>query len=142
MSNSQAIQAIYLLRRGEHQDVMYYIKNFNGENGFMFNNDNNYADVRQKTEDLLDSNHGHSGGSWGCMLRTIQAVLNNKITIEQLIEEDRISNERYLEWKRQYDLEQAQKANVKAQAQAEQAQAEQAHAHNEVEQAQAHNEVE
>ena len=131
MSNSQAIDAIYLLRRGEHQDVMNYIKNFNGNNGFMFNNDKNYADVRQKTEDLLDSNHGHSGGSWGCMLRTIQAVLNNKITLEQLIEEDRISNERYLEWKRTYELEQAQKANVKVQveqapAQVEQAPAEQA----------------
>ena len=126
MSNSQAIEAIYLLRRGEHQDVMNYIKNFNGNNGFMFNNDKNYADVRQKTEDLLDSNSGHSGGSWGCMLRTIQAVLNNKITLEQLIEEDRISNERYLEWKRTYELEQAQKANVKAQAEQAPAQAEQA----------------
>ena len=44
------------------------------------------------------------------MLRTIQAVLNNKITLAQLIEEDRISNERYAE----YELEQAQKANVQA----------------------------
>ena len=50
--------------------------------------------------------------SWGCMLRTIQAVLNNKITLEQLIEEDRISNERYAD----YEVEQAQKANVKPQA--------------------------
>ena len=104
MSISQAIEAIYLLRRGEHQDVINYIKKFNGSGGFMFNNDADYADVRQKTEDLLDSNHGHSGGSWGCMLRTIQAVLNEVITVEQLIEEDRISHEKYLAWKREQEL--------------------------------------
>jgi hypothetical protein len=51
--------------------------------------------------------------------------LNNKITLEQLIEEDRISNERYLEWKRTYELEQAQKANVKAQVEQAPAQVEQ-----------------
>jgi hypothetical protein len=120
MSNSQAIEAIYLLRRGEHLDVMNYIKNFNSRGGFMYNDDAEYAVVSQKTEDLLDSNGMHSGGSWGCMLRTIQAVLNRETTVEQLIEEDRISDERYLEWKR----EQAQQAQAQAQekAQVEQAQ--------------------
>ena len=129
MSNSQAIEAIYLLRRGEHLDVMNYIKNFNGRGGFMYNNDAEYAVVSQKTEDLLDSNGMHSGGSWGCMLRTIQAVLNEETTVEQLIEEDHISDERYLEWKR----EQAQQAQAQ---QAQQEKAQQAQAQVEQEQAQ------
>ncbi len=115
MSNSQAIEAIYLLRRGEHLDVMNYIKNFNSRGGFMYNDDAEYAVVSQKTEDLLDSNGMHSGGSWGCMLRTIQTVLNGETTVEQLIEEDRISDERYLEWKR----EQAQQAQAQEKAQAQ-----------------------
>ena len=93
--NSQAISAIYLLQRDEHQDVMNYIKKFNGSGGFMFNDNAEYAKVSKKTDDLLDPYGMHSGGSWACMLRTIQSVLNGETTVEELREQDRLSDEQY-----------------------------------------------
>ena len=93
--NSQVIRAINLLREDGHHDVMNYIKNFNGRGGFMFNNNAEYALVSQKVNDLLDPDGMHSGSSWGCMLRTIQAVLNGETTVEELKEQDRLSEERY-----------------------------------------------
>jgi hypothetical protein len=93
--NSQAINAIYLLKNGEHQDVMDYIKNFNGNGGFMYNNDAEYHAVSAKADALLDANGMHSGGSWGCMLRTIQAVLNGETTVEELREQDKQIDEKY-----------------------------------------------
>ena len=110
--NSQAICAIYLLQRGEHHDVMNYIKNFNGSGGFMYNYEEQYADASEKAEQLLDPNGMHSGGSWSCMLRTIQAVLNGETTVEELIEQDRQSDERY----RLYLIEQERKKKEAAEA--------------------------
>jgi len=109
--NSQAICAIYLLQRDEHQDVMNYIKNFNGGGGFMYNDDAKYAKVSKKTDDLLDPYGMHSGGSWACMLRTIQSVLNGETTVEELKEQDRLSDEQY----RLYLIEEERKKAAKEQ---------------------------
>ncbi len=113
-----------MLRRGEHQDVMDYIKNFNGSGGFMYNNNAEYALVSEKADQLLDPDGMHSGGSWGCMLRTIQAVLNGEITLEELIEEDKQSDERYRlylieEERKKKEKEAEVQAQVQAQAQAQ-----------------------
>ena len=117
--NSQAICAINLLQRGEHHDVMNYIKNFNGSGGFMYNYEEQYADVIKKADQLLDPDGMHSGGSWGCMLRTIQAVLNGETTVEELKEQDRQSDERY----RLYLIEQERKKKEAAEAAQTQAEA-------------------
>ena len=109
--NSQVIYAILLLERDGHHDVMNYIKNFNGSGGFMYNNNAEYAAVSAKTDQLLDPDGMHSGGSWGCMLRTIQAVFNGKTTVEELKEQDRLSDERY----RLYLIEQERKKKEKEQ---------------------------
>ena len=103
-----------MLRRGEHQDVMDYIKNFNGSGGFMYNNSAEYALVSAKAGALLDPDGMHSGSSWGCMLRTIQAVLNGETTVEELREEDRLSEERY----RLYLIEQERKKKEAEEARA------------------------
>ena len=103
-----------MLRRGEHQDVMDYIKNFNGSGGFMYNNSAEYALVSAKAGALLDPDGMHSGSSWGCMLRTIQAVLNGETTVEELREQDKQSDERY----RLYLIEQEIKEKEAAAARA------------------------
>ena len=112
--NNQVINAILLLARDGHQDVMDYIKNFNGSGGFMYNNSAEYALVSKKTDDLLDPDGMHSGSSWGCMLRTIQAVLNGETTVEELREQDKQSDERY----RLYLIEQEIKEKEAAAARA------------------------
>ena len=117
--NSQAINGLTLLKNGEHTDVIEYIKTFDGERGFMYTieDDPIRIEISEKMSDLLDSHGNHSGASWGCMLRTIQALLLGKVSIEELIEEDRISDELYRVYCEEQELKRSQ-----AQAQAEQEQ--------------------
>ena len=95
--NSQAINGLTLLKNGEHTDIMEYIKTFDGPYGFMYTleHDPKLVEISEKMSDLLDSHGNHSGSSWGCMLRTIQALLLGKVSIEELNEQDRISDEKY-----------------------------------------------
>ena len=92
--NSQAINALTLLKNGEHTDIMEYIKTFNGERGFMYTleHDPKRIEISERMSDLLNSDGNHSGSSWGCMLRLIQALLLGKVSIEELIEQDRIKD--------------------------------------------------
>ena len=125
--NSQAINALTLLKNGEHTDIMEYIKTFNGERGFMYTleHDPKRIEISERMSDLLNSDGNHSGSSWGCMLRLIQALLLGKVSIEELIEQDRISDERYRVYCEEQNLKRAQQEQEQAeQEQAEQEQAE------------------
>ena len=76
----------------EYPDLAAYIKDFNGQYGFMYTEAQGCA-VGNRLEELLDPHGCHSGGSWGCLLRGVQAVLNGTVTretiIAQIAEEDR-----------------------------------------------------
>ena len=123
--NSQAINALTLLKNGEHTDIIEYIKTFNGERGFMYTleRDPKQIEISERMSELLNSHGNHSGASWGCMLRLIQAILLGKVSIEELIEEDRISDERYRVYCEEQNLKRA-KAEQAEQAEQAQAQAE------------------
>ena len=119
--NSQAINGFTLLKNGEHTDIMEYIKTFDGPYGFMYTleSDPIKNEISEKMSDLLDSRGNHSGASWGCMLRIIQALLLDKVSIEELNEEDRISDEKYRLYCEEQDLKKAQQAHTQTQAQHE-----------------------
>jgi hypothetical protein len=108
--NSQAIKALTLLKNGEHTDIIEYIKTFDGERGFMYTieHDPNRIEISEKMSHLLDSHGNHSGASWGYMLRLIQAILLGKVSIEELIEEDRISDELYRVYCEEQELKRSQ----------------------------------
>jgi len=108
--NSQAIKALTLLKNGEHTDIIEHIKTFEED-------DLNRIEISEKMSHLLDSHGNHSGASWGYMLRLIQSILLGKVSIEELIEEDRISDELYRVYCEEQELKRSQ-----AQAQAEQEQ--------------------
>ena len=116
MNNDNVYKSLDILR--EHNEITEYIKSFDGNGGFMYTKENEPKRIalQGQMEDLLNDG-SHSGASWGCMMRTIQAVLNEVITVEQLREEDRRSNERYEMYLREQNQEQAE------QVQAEQVQA-------------------
>ena len=119
--NNQAINALALLKNGEHTDVMEYIKTFDGERGFMYTieRDPKRIEISERMSDLLNSHGNHSGASWGCMLRLIQALLLGKVSIEELNEEDRISDERYKVYCEEQNLKRAQQAQEDQAEQAE-----------------------
>lgn len=79
----------------EYPELMAYIKDFDGPYGFMFTE----GPYEKQLDALLDSNGMHSGGSWGCMLRGVQAVLTGVLTradvVAKIAEEDR----KMAEWK-------------------------------------------
>jgi hypothetical protein len=71
----------------EYPDLQEYIKDFDCQGGFMFTKetDDKRIDCQARLDALLDPNGRHSGGSWGCLMRGIQAVLNGVFTREQLL---------------------------------------------------------
>jgi len=111
MSNQSVYKALDILR--EHNEITEYIKSFDGNGGFMYTTEKipTRMVLNQQMEELLDDG-SHSGASWGCMMRTVQAVLNGVITVEQLREEDRRSNERYEEYLREIAQEDAKQVQV------------------------------
>jgi hypothetical protein len=68
-----------------HEDVANYIKEFNGEHGFMFSRETDPVKraLNEKMEELLDDG-SHSGASWGCLLRNIQAFFAGLISKDEL----------------------------------------------------------
>ena len=72
----------------EYPDLMEYIKTFDSPAGFMYTKetDPERREYVTRLDELLDGD-SHSGGSWGCMMRGIQAVLNGFITLEYLEQE-------------------------------------------------------
>ena len=86
MSHLQILKALDVLI--EYPDLMEYIKTFDSPAGFMYTKetDPERREYVTRLDELLDA-ESHSGGSWGCMLRGIQAVLNGFITVEYLEQE-------------------------------------------------------
>lgn len=94
----------------DYPHIKEYIKNFDGAGGFMYtkNTDPHYnAEIEKQMNNILNAHGMHSGSSWGCMMRGIQAVLNGTYTrefIEQKIVENQIQ---YNEYMRQLEMERA-----------------------------------
>jgi hypothetical protein len=92
----------------DYPNIKEYIKNFDGAGGFMYttNIDPHYnAELEKQMSDILDARGMHSGSSWGCMLRGIQAVLKGTLTRES-IEQKIIEQQNYYnEYMRQLELE-------------------------------------
>ena len=111
----------------EYPDLQAYIKDFYGHGGFMFTQETepHRIDYAARLEKLLDSDGMHSGGSWGFMLRGVQAILNGVLSRERLLEEA-AEEEAHMQ-KMRAKNEELRKERAE-QAQAEQAQAEQAQA--------------
>ena len=114
MSYSSVLNAIDVLV--EYPDLQEYIRDFDGHGGFMFTRetDPHRIDCAVRLEALLDANGMHSGGSWGCLMRSLQAVYNGTLTREEL--ENKVAAEkcRMQEWEAAYQLRQAAAAQVRA----------------------------
>ncbi len=76
------------LQQKENDDVAKYIESFNNDGGFMFHTEitNERIVIKNKMEELLDDGT-HSGASFGCMMRLIQALLSGVITRQDLLKE-------------------------------------------------------
>jgi len=124
MSYSSVLNAIDVLV--EYPDLQKYIKEFNGHDGFMFTvgTDPQRIAYEIQLEQLLDANGMHSGGSWGCLMRSLQAVYNGALTREEL--ENKVAAEkcRMQEWEAAYQLRQAAAAQVRAEYRCEEEAAE------------------
>lgn len=116
MSYSSVLNAIDVLV--EYPDLQAYIKEFNGHGGFMFNLNHEIDPQRIayeiQLEQLLDANGMHSGGSWGCLMRSLQAVYNGALTREELEKKVAAEKCRMQEWEAAYQLRQAAAAQVRA----------------------------
>ena len=104
MSLDQIIEALDVLAKKKNADVVEYIKTFDGDGGFMYTQETDPKRIalKNKMETIIDQGP-HSGASWGCMLRAIQASLIgiDGYSYEQLIteknrlrdEEEKVNNE-------------------------------------------------
>ena len=104
MSLDQIIEALDVLANPMNADVIEYIKSFDGNGGFMYTLETDPIRIalKEKMETVIDA-RPHSGSSWGCMLRLIQASLNGVegYSYEHLIteknrlrdEEEQVNNE-------------------------------------------------
>ena len=95
----------------DYPDIREYIKNFNGSHGFMYTTDSDAyynADIEKQMEQILDPTGIHSGCSWGCMMRGIQAVLTGSTTREEIEEQIFESDKRFNEFMREVNLAKTQ----------------------------------
>ena len=91
----------------DYPTIKEYIKNFDGAGGFMYttNIDPHYnSELEKQMSDILDVRGMHSGCSWGCMLRGIQAVLKGTLTRESIEEQIFEYEKKYNEFMRQLEL--------------------------------------
>ena len=91
----------------DYPNIKEYIKNFDGAGGFMYTTDidpHYNAELEKQMSDILDARGMHSGCSWGCMLRGIQAVLKGTLTRESIEEQIFEYEKKYNEFMRQLDL--------------------------------------
>ena len=72
-----------------YPELDLYIKDFNGRHGFMYTveTDPQRRAYGNRLGELLDAAGMHSGSSWGCLLRGVQAVLTGALTRDQLAEQ-------------------------------------------------------
>jgi hypothetical protein len=121
MSHLQILNALDVLI--EYPDLMEYIKTFDSPAGFMWTKetDPERIDYVNRLDELLDA-ESHSGGSWGSMLRGVQAVLNGVLTREYL-EEQSVEEEAHIKLMHAKNVElrkaRAAQAQVEAQVEAE-----------------------
>lgn len=93
-----------------YPDIKEYIKNFDGDGGFTYttNTDPHYnAEIEKQMLSILNSAGVHSGYSWGCMLRGIQAVLKGSLTRESIEEQIVEYEKNYNDFVRQEQLKNA-----------------------------------
>jgi hypothetical protein len=113
MSLTQVLSGLDILQ--ERKDIMKYIKEFNGNGGFMYSIETDPERIKLKDdmEKLLDDG-SHSGASWGWMMRVIQSVLNGNVTREEIIIEINKQEEEYRirQLKRIEELEKLEKEAV------------------------------
>ena len=114
MSYYSILQALDILV--EYPDLQAYIKEFDAPRGFMFTceTDPQRIAYEKQLEQLLDSNGMHSGGSWGCLMRSLQAVYTGAVTREQVEEKVAAEKKRIQEWEAAYQHRQAAAAQVRA----------------------------
>ncbi len=86
MTYTSIINALVVL--AEYPDLEEYVREFYGHGGFMFTRETepHRMDCAARLETLLDPHGCHTGGSWGCMLRGVQAVLSGIVKRETLEE--------------------------------------------------------
>ena len=109
MSLQQTLEALDILANPSNSDVVEYIKTFNGDSGFMYTVETEPTRIalKEKIETIIDES-SHSGASWGCMLRLIQAVLNGVYTYEDLVIEKNKEDEIYAKWLIEQELKRQQ----------------------------------
>ena len=102
MSYSQVLNALDTL--AAYPQLAEYIKSFNGNGGFMFTVETQpqRKAYQKQLSDLLDSNGMHSGSSWACLLRGVQAILMGVLTREWLLGKIAEQNIRLAEYQREY----------------------------------------
>ena len=88
MSLTQVIQGLDVLEQQERHDIQEYIRNFDGNGGFMYTEETDPERIRLKEdmEKLLDDS-SHSGSSWGWMMRVIQSVLTGHVKKEEILKQ-------------------------------------------------------
>jgi uncharacterized membrane protein YcgQ (UPF0703/DUF1980 family) len=98
MTLRQVLSALDVLQ--EHPDLTKYIKDFYGNDGFMYTveTDPELLRLSKKLDKTLDDG-SHSGASWGFMMRTVQGVLNGVITKEQILEQIEEEDRIYAVWR-------------------------------------------
>ena len=103
---TDVIKALDLLV--EYPHLQKYIKVFNGPHGFMYTTETETHEraCKLQLDELLDPNGMHSGGSWGFMLRGIQAVLMGTWTREYLVEQIAKQKRKIAEWEDAYQQRQ------------------------------------
>ena len=130
MSYAAIIDALDVLV--EYPDLQTYIKEFNAPRGFMFTFETDPQRIAYEIqlEQLLDANGMHSGGSWGCLMRSLQAVYTGAVTRAEVEKQVAAEKRRIHEYEVAYQLRQAAAAQVRAEypceAEAEEAEAEEA----------------
>ena len=106
MSYTSTLNALDVLV--EYPHLSEYIKNFDGPAGFMYTpeTDPQRRAYAKQLDDVLDPDGSHSGGSWGFMLRGIQAVLMGTWTREYLVEQIAKQKRKIAEWEDAYQQRQ------------------------------------
>ena len=91
------INALKLLKEGEHTDVIDYIKKYDLDGWFMYGRERDLylQAMNDKMNKLLDDDDSHSGDSWGFMMRLVQAVLVGTYTMQDLILAREMQEERH-----------------------------------------------
>jgi hypothetical protein len=105
MSLTQVIQGLNTLQQQERHDIEEYIKNFDGNEGFMYTEETDPERIRLKKdmEKLLDDG-SHSGSSWGWMMRVIQSVLTGLVKKEEILKENQEQEEKARRIEEEYRL--------------------------------------